>query len=61
MYEPLKYVPQTSHAWRMQEPVEQDKMTWKDYLADAAATALFLAAGFCLGFLVGAVKTMGGV
>lgn len=60
MYEPLKYVPQTSRSWRMQEPAD-DKMTWKDYLADAAQVALFLAAGFCLGFLVGAVKIMGGV
>ena len=60
MYEPLKYVPQTSRSWRMQEPVE-DEMTWKDYLADAAQVALFLAAGFCLGFLVGAGKIMGGV
>lgn len=54
MYEPLKYVPQTSRSWRMQEPVE-DEMTWKDYLADAVDTALFLAAGFCLGFLIGTV------
>lgn len=60
MYEPLKYVPQTSRSWRMQEPIEQDEMTWKDYLADAAATALFLVAGFCIGFLVGTV-IFGGV
>lgn len=60
MYEPLKYVPQTSRTWRMQE-LADDEMTWKDYLADAAQVSMFLVVGFCLGFLVGAVKIMGGV
>lgn len=61
MYEPLKYVPQTSHAWRMQEPVKARRpWSWMDFAkkfvpATICLWSLIMVSGVVLGCVYGSI------